>query len=100
MFWRKVYYKAIEECPKDTGALTSSIRLREKNNDATGPNVVELHGSTNLKGSKDVVKEFYITAGGAGAINPRHKKEALFEMSMFKRSLKDNLIFMARSHVL
>lgn len=78
MFWRKVYYRAIQECPKETGALASSHRVKRADEEASGPNTVALRGGmSGATGTSadDVVKQWYITAGGEGVVNPRHGKE-------------------------
>jgi hypothetical protein len=70
-YWQKVYMTAIEECPKDTGALAASIRLRKKGETtqpSSGPYGISM-------ASGDVEIEWYITAGGAGSINPKHNRE-------------------------
>jgi len=68
-FWQKVYYQAVQECPKETGALTASIRMKESQITQKGPNTI------GIKAERDVMQDWYITAGGEGVVNPKHKRE-------------------------
>lgn len=63
-WWRKVYQSALVYCPVETGALRASIRLQ------TGPN----HKPYDVSRG-ECISELYITAGGGGVINPKHKRE-------------------------
>jgi hypothetical protein len=70
-YWQSVYYNAIDECPKDTGALSASIRIRkagETTSAPPGPYGISLQ-------ARDFETSWYITAGGAGIVNPKHKRE-------------------------
>jgi hypothetical protein len=68
-YWLRVYFYAIQECPVDTGALRASIRISRSSKEVSGEGVV-------YRGVPGDEKwEYYISAGGNGIINPKHKKE-------------------------
>ena len=70
-FWQKVYFYALKACPKDTGALAASIRLKRIGSIVDQTKVYKVA----IKSNDNVASEWIITAGGEGIINPRHKKE-------------------------
>ena len=72
-YWMKVYQYALQECPRQTGALAASIRVKRGNPRGrqwqSGP-----FGVTRAL-PNDERWIYHISAGGAGVINPIHKRE-------------------------
>jgi hypothetical protein len=74
-WWRQVYLDAIKFVPVDTGALRRSIRI-QRGAQGSGPyNVGAGVTTVNKQELDEVVREFYILAGGFGVINPKHNRE-------------------------
>ena len=73
-YWLRVYEYAIAECPVQTGALRASIRIHRGAIRSRSYNPGAF-GVTMGFATTEERWEYYITAGGAGIINPIHKRE-------------------------